>query len=81
MKIKKKKKNISWNDARETPVSWTSKIIQKTAVTRSQLILAILGCVIWRRKGCTAPFGWVFGVQLGLRQTQALINTYFITIF
>ena len=26
-------------------------------------------------------FGWVFGFQLGFRQTQALINTYFITIF
>ena len=26
-------------------------------------------------------FGWVFVVQLGLRQTRALINTYFITIF
>ena len=31
-----------------------------------------------RRK---SSFGWVFGVQLGLRQTQALINTYFSTIF
>ena len=26
------------------------------------------------------PFGWVFGVQLGLRQTQALIRTYHIII-
>ena len=26
------------------------------------------------------PFGWVFGVQLGLRQTQALIRTYYIII-
>ena len=25
------------------------------------------------------PFGWVFGVQLGLRQTKALINTIWIT--
>ena len=27
------------------------------------------------------PFGWVFGFQLGLRQTNALINTYYMTIF
>ena len=26
------------------------------------------------------PPGWVFGVQLGLRQTQALINTYHIIL-
>ena len=26
------------------------------------------------------PPGWVFGVQLGLRQTQALVNTYHIII-
>ena len=26
------------------------------------------------------PFGFVFGVQLGLRQKQALINTYDITL-
>ena len=26
------------------------------------------------------PFGWVFGVQLGLRQTQSLINTNCITL-
>ena len=26
------------------------------------------------------PFGWVFGIQLGLRQTQALIRTYYIII-
>ena len=26
------------------------------------------------------PFGWVFGFQLGLRQTQALINTFCMTV-
>ena len=26
------------------------------------------------------PFGWVFGFQLGLRQTQALVWTYYIII-
>ena len=26
------------------------------------------------------PFGWVFGVQLGFRPTQALINTYHIIL-
>ena len=27
------------------------------------------------KRRLTAPFGWVFGVQLGLRQTQALFKT------
>ena len=39
------------------------------------LVSQLYPCLIWRGKPCTAPFGWVFGAQLGLRQTQALINT------
>ena len=30
----------------------------------SQLVLGHFRCSIWRRKGCNASFGWVFGFQL-----------------
>ena len=32
------------------------------------------------RRRLTAPSGWVFGVQLGLRQTQTQINSYEINL-
>ena len=44
----------------------------------SQLEFSIFGCSIWRRKGCKASFGWVFGIQLGLRQ-RAVLTTRFTT--
>ena len=56
------------------PVSAEGRVEhQKLNQTTAQLLF---GSVF----GVLLLFGWVFGVQLGLRQTQALIKTYFITI-